>query len=64
MAVRAVGLDAGAMGGFDVAKVNEEFFKDSPVQANFLCNIGYGHLDGIKGPRLFRYAFEDVCEII
>ena len=64
MAVRAVGLDAGAMGGFDPAAVNEEFFKDSPVKANFVCSIGYGHLDGIKGPRLFRYSFEDVCEII
>lgn len=64
MAVRAVGLDAGAMGGFDVAKVNEEFFKDTPVQANFLCSIGYGHLDGIKGPRLFRYDFDEICEII
>lgn len=64
MAVRAVGLDSGAMGGFDVAKVNEEFFKDTPVQANFLCSIGYGHLDGIKGPRLFRYGFDEICDII
>jgi 3-hydroxypropanoate dehydrogenase len=64
LAVRAVGLDSGAMGGFDVGKVNEEFFKDSPVQANFLCNIGYGDLQGIKGPRLDRYAFDEVCEII
>jgi 3-hydroxypropanoate dehydrogenase len=64
LAVRAVGLDSGAMGGFDVGKVNEEFFKDSPVRANFLCNIGYGDLEGIKGPRLDRYAFDEVCEII
>lgn len=64
LAVRAVGLDAGAMGGFDVGKVNEEFFVDSPVKANFLCNIGYGALEGIKGPRLNRYHFDEVCAII
>jgi 3-hydroxypropanoate dehydrogenase len=64
MAVRAVGLDAGAMGGLNPQAVNEEFFKDSPVKVNFVCNIGYGDLSGIKGPRLFRYDFEEVCEII
>ncbi|MBO6783964.1 MAG: malonic semialdehyde reductase [Alphaproteobacteria bacterium] len=64
LAVRAVGLDAGAMLGFDKAKVNDEFFSDSGLKVNFLCNIGYGDLEGIKGPRLYRYDFDEVCEII
>ena len=64
LAVRAVGLDAGGMGGFNPQMVDEEFFKGTPVKSNFLCNIGYGHMDGIKGPRLYRYDFDDVCEII
>ena len=63
LAVRAVGLDAGAMGGFDNAKVDEVFFAGTPVKSNFLCNIGYGDLSGIKGPRLHRYDFDEVCSI-
>jgi len=64
MAVRAVGLDAGAMGGFDRAAADEEFFKGTSYRSNFLCNIGYGDLDGIKGPRLYRFDFDEACEII
>ncbi len=64
LAVRAVGLDAGAMGGFDAAAATKEFFKGTPVKANFVCNIGYGHMDGIKGPRLHRYDFDEVCSIL
>jgi 3-hydroxypropanoate dehydrogenase len=64
LAVRAVGLDAGAMGGFDAAGATKEFFDGTPVKANFLVNIGYGHMDGIKGPRLPRYDFDEVCMII
>lgn len=64
MAVRAVGLDAGGMGGFDNAKVDEEFFAGTTVKSNFLVNIGYGDLSGIKGGRLHRYEFDEVCSII
>lgn len=64
MALRAVGLDAGAMGGFDNAAVDEEFFKGTPVKSIFLCNIGYGDVSGIKGPRMYRYAFDEVCEVL
>lgn len=64
LAVRAVGLDAGAMLGFDKQKVNETFFKDSGFKVNYLCNIGYGDVTGIKGPRLFRYDFDEVCDIV
>ncbi|MEP4379384.1 MAG: malonic semialdehyde reductase [Alphaproteobacteria bacterium] len=64
MALRAVGLDAGAMGGFNNAAVNEEFFKDTPVKSIFLCNIGYGDVSGIMGPRLYRYEFDEVCDVL
>ena len=48
----------------DPAKVDAEFFAGTPIKSNFLCNIGYGDLEGIKGPRLHRYDFDKVCSII
>ena len=33
-------------------------------KSNFLCNIGYADLSGIKGPRLYRYVFDEVCKVI
>ena len=64
LAARAIGLDAGAMGGFDTAKADEAFLKGTSWKSNFLCNIGYGDLQGIKGPRLYRYGFDEVCKIV
>lgn len=64
LAVRAVGLDAGAMGGFDREAADKEFFAGTTFKSNFLCNIGYGDLEGIKGPRLYRWEFDEVCEIL
>lgn len=63
-AVRAVGLDTGAMGGFDRAAANEEFFQGTSWRSNFLCNVGYGDLAGIKTERLYRFDFDEACEII
>lgn len=64
MAIRAIGLDAGAMGGFDAAAADAAFLVGTRWKSNFLCNIGYGDLEGIKGPRFYRYAFDEVCQII
>ena len=64
MAIRAVGLDAGAMGGFNTDAADAEFLSGKNWKSNFLCNIGYGDLEGIKGPRLYRYGFDEVCDII
>lgn len=64
MALRAVGLDGGAMGGFNNKAVNEEFFAGTAVKSIFLCNIGYGDVSGIKGPRLYRYEFDEVCDVL
>lgn len=62
MAARACGLDCGPMSGFDQTKINQEFFKDTSIKANFLCNLGYGDKTKLF-PRSPRFGFEDVCTI-
>lgn len=63
MAARALGLDCGAMSGFDEDGVNREFFAGTDVKVNFLCNLGYGDAEGLF-PRSPRMAFDDACQII
>ena len=62
IAARSLGLDCGAMSGFDNAKVDEAFFSDGRHKTNFLCNIGYGDHSKLfdRSPRL---SFEDVCTL-
>ncbi|MBC04831.1 malonic semialdehyde reductase [Thalassospira sp.] len=63
LALRALGLDSGAMSGFDNAKVDAEFFAGTTYKSNFLLNIGYG--DGSKlFPRQPRLSFDQGAEII
>ena len=63
IATRAVGLDCGPMSGFDNALVDDEFFPDTTLKSNFLCNLGYG--DPSKTfKRLPRFNFDEVCEIL
>lgn len=63
LALRALGLDAGPMSGFDKAKVDAEFFAGTRVKSNFLVNIGYGDATKLypRGPRL---AFDEMAQII
>ncbi|HKW93734.1 MAG TPA: malonic semialdehyde reductase [Methylomirabilota bacterium] len=63
LAARALGLDCGAMSGFDNAKVDAEFFPDGRVKSNFLCNLGYGD-PGKLPARPPRYAFDEVCRVV
>lgn len=63
LAARALGLDCGPMSGFNKDGVTAEFFAGTPVQANFLCNLGYGDASVLK-PRLPRLPFEEVAQII
>lgn len=63
LAARALGLDCGPMSGFDQAGVTAEFFAGTDIQANFLCNLGYGDASALK-PRLPRLAFEELAKII
>ena len=62
LALRAVGLDVGPMSGFDLAKVDAEFFNDSSWRTNFLCGIGRG--DPAKTfERLPRLDFDEVVAV-
>ncbi|MFZ6645294.1 malonic semialdehyde reductase [Undibacterium sp. TJN25] len=63
VAARAVGLDCGAMSGFDAEKVNAAFFAGTKVKANFLCNLGYGDVEKLF-PRSPRLAFDEACKIV
>lgn len=63
LAARAVGLDIGAMSGFDNAKVDEEFFHGTSLKSNFLVNLGYADTSRIFR-RLPRMSYDEVCETI
>jgi 3-hydroxypropanoate dehydrogenase len=62
MAARALGLDCGAMSGFDPKLVNEAFFAGTDWSANFLVNLGHGDPSGVfaRSPRL---EFSEACRI-
>lgn len=78
VAARAVGLDCGPMSGFDQAKVdheffpaapkdgnafNQEYFPDSHVKTNFICNLGYGDATKLF-PRSPRLDFDEACKLL
>lgn len=63
LALRAVGLDAGPITGFDPAKVEHEFFPDGKIKANIIINIGYGN-DAKLLPRSPRFAFDEMATIL
>ena len=63
LAVRALGLDAGPVSGFDNAAVDAEFFAGTSLKSNFLCNIGYGDPDTVR-PRGPRPTFDSISEIL
>jgi 3-hydroxypropanoate dehydrogenase len=60
MAARMLGLDVGAMSGFDNDMVDKIFFSENGWRSNFLCNIGYGDWSGVfnRSPRL---DFDEAC---
>ena len=63
LALRALGLNAGPMSGFDKEKVNATFFAGTRIKSNFLINIGYGDPSKLypRGPRL---AFDEMAKIL
>lgn len=63
LAARALGLDVGAMSGFDNAGVDAEFFVGTNIKSNFIASIGYGTDEGLF-PRSPRLAFEEAAKII
>jgi len=60
LALRAIGLDCGAMGGFDKPKVDAEFFADGRLRTLYLVNIGYAD-DSKTFPRLPRLAPDEIA---
>ncbi len=62
IAARALGLDIGAMSGFDNDLVDKAFFAENGWRSNFLCNIGYGDPEGVfsRSPRL---DFAEACQL-
>lgn len=60
LAARSLGLDTGAMSGFDKAKVDDAFFAGTTWKSNFLINLGYGDPSKLFG-RSPRLSFEDAC---
>lgn len=63
IAARAIGLDCGAMSGFDNARADAEFFPDGRVKSNFLCNLGYGDPSKLPAP-VPRISFEEACTLL
>ncbi len=63
LAVRAVGLDAGPMTGYDVEKINATFFPGGKVKVNFICAIGHGDENKLH-PRHPRLEFSEACQIL
>jgi 3-hydroxypropanoate dehydrogenase len=61
--VRAAGLAAGPMGGFDAAAVSEEFFPDGRHQALLVINIGQPAPEAYR-PRQPRLDYEDVVRTV
>lgn len=63
IAARAIGLDVGAMSGFNNALVDETFFAGTSLKSNFLCNLGYGDPSKIfyRSPRL---DFDEACKLL
>jgi len=56
LAVRAAGLDAGPMGGFDSAGVDRDLLGDGALRSFLVVNIGHAAEDGTfpRSPRLER----------
>jgi 3-hydroxypropanoate dehydrogenase len=62
MAARALGLDAGPMGGFDRVGVDAAFFAGTSWKSILLVNLGHGDPTKLH-PRLPRLSFEQACRI-
>ena len=63
VAARAVGLDAGPMGGFDRAGINTEFFADVPLKSILVVNLGHATPEG-SFPRNPRLEFHEAVTVL
>jgi 3-hydroxypropanoate dehydrogenase len=63
LGVRAAGLAAGPMGGFDRAGVDAEFFADGRWRSILVINVGVAAPEGVS-PRKPRLAFSEVSLVV
>jgi 3-hydroxypropanoate dehydrogenase len=63
IAARALGFDVGPISGFFNDIVDAEFFADSTIKSNFLCNVGYGDESAVW-QKLPRPSFDSICTVI
>ena len=63
LAVRAVGLDAGPMGGFNKEGIDSEFFKGTALKSLLVVNIGTV-AEGGRFPRKPHVDFSEAVTII
>jgi 3-hydroxypropanoate dehydrogenase len=63
LAVRALGLDAGPMTGFDNAGVDAEFFAGTSLRSIMVVNIGHV-AEGGKFPRNPRLGFDQAVTLV
>ena len=63
LAVRAAGLDAGPMGGFDAAGVDAEVFAGTGLRSFLAVNIGHASPEGVR-PRAPRLERHEVVTVI
>jgi len=63
LAARALGLDTGALSGFDAKLVNEAFFGNSTWTVNFIINLGHGDTTRLHD-RLPRLDFDQACTLL
>ena len=61
MAARALGIDSGAMSGFDKGKIDQAFFGHSGWKSNFLLNLGHAKPDHTYFERLPKLSFEEAA---
>lgn len=62
LAARAMGLDSGAMSGFNPAQLDAAFFAGTTWTGNLLINLGHGNPE-LLHDRLPRLAFDEACQL-
>lgn len=63
LAARALGLDAGPMGGFEAAAVDAAFWPGTAKRSIVVCTLGAGDPARLR-PRDPRLSFDEACELI
>lgn len=64
LGIRAAGLAAGPMAGFDKVAVDAEFFPDGRFRSFLVVNVGRPAAEGAWFARSPRFEFEDVVQTV